>query len=92
MTRVFVTGMGALSALGNDVPTYWQNLLAGKSGAGPIIGFDASDLPVRIACEVKDFDASQFMDRKTARRTARSIHLAVAKKARVRSGRSWFPT
>ncbi|MBK6432465.1 MAG: beta-ketoacyl-ACP synthase II [Anaerolineae bacterium] len=78
MTRVFVTGMGALSALGNDVPTYWQNLLAGKSGAGPIIGFDASDLPVRIACEVKDFDASQFMDRKTARRTARSIQLAVA--------------
>ena len=78
MTRVFVTGMGALSALGNDVPTFWQNLVAGKSGAGPITAFDVSDLPVRIACEVKGFDPGQYMDRKTARRTARSIQLAVA--------------
>lgn len=78
MTRVFVTGMGAFSAIGNDVPTYWQNLIAGKSGAGPITLFDVSDLPVRIGCEVKNFDPGQYMERKTARRTARSIQMAVA--------------
>ena len=78
MTRVFVTGLGAISSIGNDVPTYWANLKAGKSGAGMIEAFDTSELPVRIACEVKDFDPSKFMEHKTARRTARSIQFAVA--------------
>ena len=68
MTRVFVTGLGAISSIGNDVPTYWANLKAGKSGAGMIEAFDTSELPVRIACEVRNFDPGKFMDHKTARR------------------------
>ncbi|MEZ4613772.1 MAG: beta-ketoacyl synthase N-terminal-like domain-containing protein, partial [Caldilineaceae bacterium] len=53
MTRVFVTGMGALTPIGNDVPTYWENLVAGKSGAGRITLFDTLDMPYNMACEVK---------------------------------------
>ena len=72
MTRVFVTGMGALTPIGNDVPTYWENLVAGKSGAGRITLFDTLDMPYNMACEVKGFDPDNFMDRKTSRRTSRS--------------------
>ena len=78
MTRVFVTGLGAISPIGNDVPTFWQNLLAGVSGAGPITAFDATDFPVRIACEVKDFDPGRWMDHKMARRTALVTQFALA--------------
>lgn len=78
MTRVFITGMGAISPVGNDVETYWRNLLAGKSGAAPIQQFDTGDMPWNIACEVKDFDAGAYMDRKLTRRTARSTQFAIA--------------
>ncbi len=78
MTRVFITGMGAVTPIGNDAPTFWRNLLAGKSGAGRITSFDTGDLPYNIACEVKDFDPGQYMDRKTARRIHRSSQFAVA--------------
>ena len=78
MTRVFITGMGAITPVGNDVQTYWQNLLAGKSGAARITQFDTGDMPWNIACEVKDFDAGQYMDRKLTRRTARSTLFAIA--------------
>jgi 3-oxoacyl-[acyl-carrier-protein] synthase II len=78
MTRVFVTGLGAISPIGNDVPTFWHNLLAGVSGAGPITAFDATDFPVRIACEVKDFDPGRWMDHKMARRTALVTQFALA--------------
>jgi len=78
MTRVFITGMGALTPIGNDAPTFWRNLLAGKSGAGRITGFDTEDMPHNIACEVKDFDPGQYMERKTARRIHRSSQFAVA--------------
>jgi 3-oxoacyl-[acyl-carrier-protein] synthase II len=78
MTRIFVTGMGALTPIGNDVQTFWQNLLAGKSGAGPITLFDTKDMPHNIACEVKNFDPQDYMDRKVARRIARSTQFAVA--------------
>lgn len=78
MTRVFVTGMGAMTPLGNDVPTFWENLLAGKSGAARVSLFDTGDMPYNIACEVKDFDPAAYMDRKLARRTARSTQLAIA--------------
>ncbi len=78
MARVFVTGMGAITPIGNDVATFWKNLTHGVSGAGNITSFDASDFPVRIACEVKDFDAGQWMDRKMARRTARVTQFALA--------------
>ena len=55
MTRVFITGMGAVTPVGNDVRTYWRNLVAGQSGAARITAFDPGDLPYTIACEVKEY-------------------------------------
>lgn len=78
MTRVFVTGLGSISPIGNDVETYWKNLLAGESGAGPITQFDPGDMPFNIACEVKDFNPGEYMDRKLVRRTSRSTQFAIA--------------
>ncbi len=78
MTRVFVTGMGALTPIGNDVQTYWTNLIAGRSGAARITSFDTEDMPHNMACEVKGFDPEEYMDRKTVRRTARSTQFAIA--------------
>ena len=76
--RAVVTGLGAVSPLGNDVETSWANVLAGKSGAGPITHFDSSDYSVHFACEVKDFDPEDWIDRKTARRMDRFTHLVLA--------------
>lgn len=67
LKRVVVTGLGAISPLGNDVATTWDNALKGKSGAGPITHFDASKFKTQFACEVKDFDAAQHFDRKKLR-------------------------
>jgi 3-oxoacyl-[acyl-carrier-protein] synthase II len=78
MTRVFVTGLGAVTPIGNDVESYWSSLVAGKSGAGPIQSFDVGDMPYSMACEVKDFDPELYMHRKVARRTARSTQFAIA--------------
>ena len=78
MTRVFVTGMGAITPIGNDVQTFWGNLLNGVCGAGRVSGFDTEDMPHNIACEVKDFDPKQYLDHKTARRLHRSSQFAVA--------------
>lgn len=75
--RVVITGLGMLTALGNDVPTTWRNLLAGKSGAGPITHFDASQFKTRFACEVKDLDTSGVMEQKEARKHDRYAHLAM---------------
>ncbi len=68
--RVVVTGMGAVTPLGNDVETFWEGLVAGKSGVGPITTFDASDLEVRIAAEVKGFDPVLLFGRRVARRNS----------------------
>jgi len=76
--RVVITGLGALTPLGNDVETSWENLVAGRSGAGEITQFDSSQYSVHFACEVKDFDATEFIDRKQARRMDRFAHLVVA--------------
>jgi 3-oxoacyl-[acyl-carrier-protein] synthase II len=76
--RVVITGMGALSPLGNDVETSWGNLTAGKSGAAPIQGFDASAYPVHFACELKDFDPAQSIEKKQARRMDRFAQMIVA--------------
>lgn len=78
MTRVFITGMGAITPIGNDVPTFWKNMVKGVSGGGMITAFDASDRHTQMACEVKDFDATQYMDKKDARRLARSTQFAIA--------------
>ena len=76
--RAVVTGLGAVTPIGNDHPTFWRNLVAGVSGGGPITSFDASGFDVRIAAEVKDFDPTVAMDRKMARRMSRFIHLGMA--------------
>ncbi|HVA31034.1 MAG TPA: beta-ketoacyl-ACP synthase II [Gaiellaceae bacterium] len=76
--RVVITGLGALTPLGNDVRSSWDNLVAGGSGAGPITQFDASGFPVTFACEVKDFDPSNWVDHKQARRMDRFAQLIVA--------------
>ncbi len=67
LKRVVVTGMGAITPLGNDVETTWQNAIAGKSGAGPITHFDASLFKTQFACEVKGFNGADFFDRKKLR-------------------------
>ena len=76
--RAVVTGLGAVTPIGNDAPTFWTNLLAGVNGGGPITSFDASKFDVRIAAEVKNFDPTIAMDRKMARRMSRFIHFGVA--------------
>ena len=76
--RVVVTGMGALTPVGNDVASTWRALLAGASGAANITKFDASTWPVRFACELKGFDALQYMDRKEAKRADWYTQYAVA--------------
>ena len=76
--RVVVTGIGAVSPLGNDVETTWENLIAGKSGAAPIEQWDASAYPVTFACELKDFDPKNWIDHKQARRMDRFAQMIVA--------------
>ena len=77
--RVVITGTGLLTAVGNDVQSNWESLLAGRSGAAPITQFDpAADFPVRFACEVKGFDPGEYMERKEAKRTDRYAQLAMA--------------
>ena len=76
--RAVVTGLGAVTPIGNDVATFWSNLVAGVSGVGPITQFDASAEEVRIAAEVKGFDPRDWIDFKQARRMSRFAQLAVA--------------
>jgi len=75
---VVVTGMGAVTPLGNDIESTWTNLLAGKSGAAVIEQFDASTYPVNFACELKEFDPKQWIDHKQARRMDRFAQMIVA--------------
>ena len=76
--RAVVTGLGAVTPIGNDHPTFGRSLVAGVSGGGPITSFDASAMDVRIAAEVKEFDPTVAMDRKMVRRMSRFIHFAMA--------------
>jgi 3-oxoacyl-[acyl-carrier-protein] synthase II len=73
-----ITGLGAVTPLGNDVDSTWENLLAGRSGAAAITQFDSSRFNVHFACEVKDFEPTEYIDRKQARRMDRFAHLIVA--------------
>ena len=68
LKRVVVTGLGALTPIGNNVSEYWANLLSGQSGAAPITHFDASNFKTRFACEVKNFSVTDYIDRKEARK------------------------
>ena len=76
--RVVVTGVGIVSAVGTGTETAWTELLAGKSGTDHITGFDATEFPVRIAAEVKDFNPEDFMEKKEVRKYDRFIHFALA--------------
>ena len=88
LKRVVVTGLGALTPVGNTVPEFWNNLLNGVSGAGPITHFDASKFKTQFACEVKNFNPNDFIDRKEARKMDLYTQYAVvaAKEAVADSG------
>jgi 3-oxoacyl-[acyl-carrier-protein] synthase II len=77
LRRVVITGIGAITPIGNDAETFWQSLLAGKTGTGPITHFDASKFPVRVAGEIKGFDPSEVMEHRAVRRSARFAQIAV---------------
>ena len=80
LKRVVVTGLGTVNPIGNTVPEFWENDLAGVSGAGPITNFDINAIPtkVKFGCEVKNFDASQYIDRKELRKYDKYSHFAIA--------------
>ena len=77
LKRVVVTGLGAITPIGNTVPEFWENCVKGVSGAGAITYFDASKFKTQFACEVKGFDPLQFIDRKEARKMDRYAQFAV---------------
>jgi 3-oxoacyl-[acyl-carrier-protein] synthase II len=76
--RVVITGMGAVTPLGNDAETFWENLTAGKGGADRITAFDPSEYAVHFACEVKDFDPTQWIEHRKARRMDRFAQMIIA--------------
>jgi 3-oxoacyl-[acyl-carrier-protein] synthase II len=78
MPKVVITGLGAITPIGNDVETFWKNLVAGVSGVDFIKSFDTTGLEVRFGAEVKDFRPEDYMDYKTVKRSSRSSQLAVA--------------
>ncbi len=75
--RVVITGMGAVTPLGNNVPAFWEGIKEGKNGIGPITHFDTTDFKVKLAAEVKDFTLSDFMDKKEERRMDRFCQLGM---------------
>ncbi|MGB4415053.1 MAG: beta-ketoacyl-ACP synthase II [Paludibacter sp.] len=78
LKRVVVTGLGALTPLGNTIPEFWNSIIHGVSGAGPITHFDASAFKTQFACEVKDFDPLKYFDRKEARKLDIYAQYAIA--------------
>src|SRR5690606_20588584 len=78
MRRVVVTGMGAVSPCGGDAQTTWRAISSGRSGIAPIARFDATEYAVRIAGEVKDFDPTQYVEKKKVRESDTFIHYAIA--------------
>lgn len=76
--RVVITGMGVVTSLGQDLDTFWNNLMAGKSGVSAIESFDVSEYPTRIAASVKDFNAEDYVERKEARKMDRFVQFAAA--------------
>ncbi len=75
--RVVITGLGAVTPIGNNVKDYWDGLLAGRSGAGPITKFDASTYPTRIACEIKNFNPENHFDRKEVKKLESFVQYAI---------------
>ena len=81
--RVVVTGMGIVSPVGSTVETAWANILAGRSGIGPVTAFDASDYPVRIGGAVKDFRVEQYLNVKEAKKMDTFIHYGIGAAAQA---------
>ena len=77
LKRVVVTGLGALTPIGNTIDEYWKNLIIGKSGAGPITYFDTEKFKTKFACEIKNFNVTDFLDRKEARKMDRFAQYAM---------------
>lgn len=77
MRRVVVTGLGAVTPLGNNVAETWEGIKAGRSGLGNITLFDTSNTNIKVAAEVKNWDTSEFVDKKEARKMARFTQFAV---------------
>ena len=77
LRRVVVTGLGALTPIGNTVPEYWQGLISGVSGAAPITYFDTSKFKTQFACELKGFNSEDFMERKLSRKMDRFAQYAI---------------
>ena len=77
LKRVVVTGLGALTPIGNNVSEFWNGLINGVSGAAPITYFDASNFKTQFACEVKGFNVEDFIDRKEARKMDRYTQYAM---------------
>ena len=78
MKRVVVTGVGALTPIGNDAKTFWSNIKAGVNGIDTVASFDASELKTQIAGEIKDFDILQYVDKKDARKMDKFTQYAIA--------------
>ncbi|MFO7341182.1 beta-ketoacyl-ACP synthase II [Caldibacillus debilis] len=76
--RVVITGIGAVTPVGNDAETAWQNIIRGKSGIGPLTRVNKDEFPAKVAAEVKDFNPEDFLDKKDARKMDRFTHFAVA--------------
>ena len=75
--RVVVTGIGVVSPVGNDIDTFWNNIISGYVGIGPITRFDTSDYAVKIAAEVKDFDPTRYMKKPDIRKSDLNVHYAM---------------
>lgn len=78
MKRIVITGLGAITPIGNSAPDFWHALVEGRSGADYVTLFDPESMPYNIACEVKGFIPKEWMDRKVVRRTARATQLGIA--------------
>ena len=78
MLRVVVTGLGAITPLGNNVDEFWNNIVAGKSGAGELTKFDTSKFKTHFGCEVKDFDATEYIDKKELKKYDLYTQYAIA--------------
>jgi len=78
MKRVVITGLGVVTALGKSVSEFWQNIIEGKSGAGPITKFDASGFKTQFACEVRNFDTDRLIEKKDIRKYDLFTQYAIA--------------
>src|SRR5574343_1909430 len=78
LKRVVVTGLGAITPIGNSIEEYWDGLVNGRSGAAPITYYDTEKHKTKFACEVKNFDVEQYMDRKESRRLDKFSQYAIA--------------